>query len=191
MNRPRPRQRTPVEAPRLIAFHKPPGVLSQWTDDPHWPGLARCLSLPGLVPAGRLDADSEGLLLLTNDGALQARLTGGATSKSYAVLVQGTPAEAVLDQLRQGVLLADGRTRPAAIAPIHRPSWLWPRAEVDTPGTWLDITLNQGRNRQIRRMGAAVGHPVLRLVRYRIGPVTLDGLAPGRWRDLPPSLFVP
>ena len=191
MNRPRPRQRTPVEAPRLIAFHKPPGVLSQWTDDPHWPGLARLLALPGLVPAGRLDADSEGLLLLTNDGALQARLTGGGTEKTYAVLVAGTPSAPTLDRLRAGVLLGDGPTRPARVTVIARPSWLWPRERPDPPGTWLDITLTEGRNRQIRRMANAVGHPVLRLVRHRVGDNGLDGLAPGAWQDRPLAFFVP
>ena len=184
MSRPRPRRRSPAEPARLVAFNKPAGILSQWTADPHWPGLAARLSLPGFYPAGRLDRDSEGLLLLTNDGALQARLADPAsqTPKTYVALVEGTPSESTLDSLRTGIVLHDGPTRPAEAAITGRPAWLWPGPEP--AGTWLRLTITEGRNRQIRRMGQHIGHPVLRLIRWSVGPHALDGLAPGQWREL-------
>lgn len=189
MSRPRPRKRGPGQPARLVAVNKPAGVLSQWSDDTYWPGLATILTLPGLYPAGRLDRDSEGLLLLTNDGALQARLTDprSLTPKTYVALVEGTPPEAALDALRRGVSLHDGPTRPAEVARSDRPRWLWPGPEP--PGTWLRLTITEGRNRQIRRMGQHIGHPVLRLIRWSIGPHALDDLAPGKWRDIevPPA----
>ncbi|MCB1387798.1 MAG: pseudouridine synthase [Rhodobacteraceae bacterium] len=186
MNRPRPRQRTPVEAPRLIAFHKPPGVLSQWTDDPHWPGLARHLHLPGFYPAGRLDHDSEGLLLLTNDGALRAHLTrpDSGMPKTYLALVEGQPHDDALGAFRAGLMLSDGPTRPAAADPVEPPDWR-PTAE-EPPGTWLRIILTEGRNRQVRRMARAIGHPVHRLIRWSVGSITLADLAPGAWREVSP-----
>jgi len=188
LSRPRPRKRGPAEPARLVAFNKPAGVLSQWSDDPHWPGLGRSLSLPGLYPAGRLDRDSEGLLLLTNDGALQARLTDPAamTPKTYVALVAGQLGPDALAALRQGVTLFDGPTRPAEVVEIPEPAWLWPAARPEGPATWLSLTIIEGRNRQVRRMAAHVGHPVLRLVRWSIGPHTLAGLAPGDWRELRP-----
>ncbi len=184
MNRPRPRRRGPSGPARLIAFNKPAGVLSQWTDDPHWPGLGSLLALPGFYPAGRLDRASEGLLLLTNDGALQASLTDPAahTPKTYVALVAGTPSDPTLDALRHGILLHDGPTRPAEVQITDRPGWLWPGHEPE--GTWLRLTITEGRNRQIRRMGEAVGHPVLRLVRWSIGPHELENLAPGDHREI-------
>jgi len=189
MSRPRPRRRGPAEPARLVAFNKPAGVLSQWSADAHWPGLATCLALPGLYPAGRLDRDSEGLLLLTNDGALQARLTDPAARapKTYLALVEGTPPEAALDALRRGVTLRDGLTRPAEVARCEQPDWLWPGPEL--AGSWLRLTITEGRNRQVRRMGQHIGHPVLRLIRWSIGTHALDDLAPGQWRDIevPPA----
>ena len=166
-------------------------VLSQFTDDGHWPGLKRHLDLPGVYPAGRLDRDSEGLLLLTNDGVLQARLTDPAshTPKTYFALVEGTPDAPALDALRAGVVLADGPTRPAEVTQVDEPDWLWPRVppvrvRLSVPDAWLKLTITEGRNRQVRRMCAHVGLPVLRLVRWQIGPHCLGDLAPGAWRDL-------
>lgn len=194
MNRPRPRPRGPKGPTRLIAFNKPMDVLSQFTDDGKWPGLGRLLDLPGMYPAGRLDRDSEGLLLLTNDGVLQARLTDPAshTPKTYFALVEGTPDAAALDALRAGVTLPDGPTRPALVDQVDEPPWLWPRVppvrhRVTVPDAWLRLTITEGRNRQVRRMCAHVGLPVLRLVRWAVGPHMLDGLAPGAWRDVAPG----
>lgn len=193
MSRPRPRARQPGQTPRLVAFNKPMNVLSQFTDDGHWPGLKSFLDLPGLYPAGRLDRDSEGLLLLTNDGILQARITDPADKwpKTYFTLVEGIPTPEALTALRQGVTLADGPTRPALVEPVPPPAWLWPRDppvrfRANIPDSWLKITLTEGRNRQVRRMAAHVGLPVLRLIRWSIGPHNLGDLAPGEWRDLAP-----
>ena len=168
-------------------------VLSQFTDDGHWPGLKRYLDMPGLYPAGRLDRDSEGLLLLTNDGILQARLTDpkSATPKSYFVLVEGTPTPEALAALRQGVTLKDGPTRPAKVAEVAAPAWLWPRDppvrfRLNVPEAWLQLTITEGRNRQVRRMCAHVGLPVLRLIRWSVGDHTLEGLSPGTWKALQP-----
>jgi 23S rRNA pseudouridine2457 synthase len=193
LSRPRPRPRGTKGPTRLVGFNKPMNVLSQFTDDGHWPGLKRFIDLPGLYPAGRLDRDSEGLLLLTNDGILQARLTDPKTKtpKTYAVLVEGTPTPDALQALRDGVTLNDGRTRPATVTEIPEPTWLWPRDppvryRATIPDTWLDITITEGRNRQVRRMCAHVGLPVLRLIRHRMGKHCVEGLAPGQWRDLTP-----
>ncbi|WP_256926592.1 pseudouridine synthase [Sphingomonas sp. TZW2008] len=175
----------------MVLFNKPFDVLSQFTDRGS-PTQRRTLSdyidLPGVYPAGRLDRDSEGLLLLTDDGQLQARIADPRFKlpKTYLVQVEGVPNDAALDQLRAGVTLADGPTRPAEAAVIAPPA-LWPR---DPPiryraailDSWLRLTIHEGRNRQVRRMTAAVGHPTLRLVRWRIGEWSLDGLAPGVWR---------
>lgn len=192
MSRPRPRAHRPREALRLVAFNKPMNVLSQFTDDGHWPGLKRFVDLPGLYPAGRLDRDSEGLLLLTNDGMLQARITDPADKwpKTYFALVEGTPDDMALGALRQGVTLQDGPTRPALVEPVAALDWLWPRDppvryRAAIPDAWIKLTLTEGRNRQVRRMCAHVGLPVLRLVRASIGPYALDGLAPGAWREVP------
>ncbi|TBR09733.1 MAG: pseudouridine synthase [Lysobacter sp.] len=174
----------------LIAFNKPYGVLSQFTDrsTPPRPTLATFGLPSGVYPAGRLDHDSEGLLLLTDDGTLAHRLTDPRHKqpKTYWVQVEGEPADASLQALREGVQLGDGMTRPARVERLEAPA-LWPR---DPPvryrktvaDAWLALTITEGRNRQVRRMTAAVGLPTLRLVRIAIGPERLDVLAPGAWR---------
>lgn len=193
MSRPRPRPRAPKGETRLIAFNKPMDVLSQFTDDGHWPGLKRYLDMPGMYPAGRLDRDSEGLLLLTNDGILQARLTDpqSHTPKTYFALVEGRPTQAALEALRLGVTLKDGPTRPARVDQVEEPPWLWPRDppvryRATIPDAWLRLTITEGRNRQVRRMCAHVGLPVLRLIRWSVGPHTVEGLRPGTWKALQP-----
>lgn len=177
--------------PRLILFNKPYGVLSQFTDPRGRPTLKDYISLPGVYPAGRLDRDSEGLLLLTDDGALQARLSSPrfGKPKTYRVLVERDPADEALERLRRGVELKDGRTRPAVVRRIPEPENLWPRDppvryRKNVRDVWLEITLREGRNRQLRRMTAAVGHPTLRLIRWAVGGWTLEGLAPGEWREI-------
>jgi len=174
----------------LVAFNKPYGVLCQFTDRsvPQRPTLAGFGLPAGLYPAGRLDSDSEGLLLLTDDGALAHRLTDPRHKqpKTYWAQVEGDPTGAQLAALRSGVLLNDGPTRPAGARRIEPPV-LWPRdppvrMRKTVPDAWLELQLREGRNRQVRRMTAAVGLPTLRLVRVAIGPWRLDGLAPGDWR---------
>ncbi|WP_116091671.1 pseudouridine synthase [Sphingomonas crusticola] len=176
---------------RLILFNKPYGVLSQFTDD--GTGTPRAtlkdyLDLPGVYPAGRLDFDSEGLLLLTDDGRLQARIADPKFKlpKTYLVQVEGDVPEASISQLRQGIALKDGPTRPAEAERIADPM-LWPRnppirVRKSIPDCWLRLTISEGRNRQVRRMTAAIGYPTLRLVRWRIGGWAVEGLAPGEWR---------
>ena len=175
----------------LIAFNKPYGVLCQFTDRsvPPRRTLADFNLPPGVYPAGRLDHDSEGLLLLTDDGRLAHRLTDPRHKqpKTYWVQVEGEPDDAQLDALRNGVVLNDGPTLPAGVERIDTPT-LWPRDppvrfRKTVPDTWLAITLHEGRNRQVRRMTAAVGLPTLRLVRVAIGPHRLDALAPGQTRE--------
>jgi len=178
---------------RLILFNKPHGVLSQFTDrgtggSPR-ATLSDYIDLPGVYPAGRLDRDSEGLLLLTDDGKLQERIANPRlkTEKTYLVQVEGAPDASALAALRRGVVLKDGPTRPARARLIDPPD-LWPRDppvrfRKSVPDRWLEITITEGRNRQVRRMTAHVGHPTLRLVRWRVGGWTLDGLAPGGWRE--------
>ncbi|MDX2484918.1 MAG: pseudouridine synthase [Pseudodonghicola sp.] len=184
---------------RLIRFNKPFDVLPQFTDRGSTDGPRRTLSdfidLPGVYPAGRLDRDSEGLMLLTDDGRLQTRISDPRhkTDKTYFVQVEGIPDEAALKALRDGVDLKDGRTRPAGARRIDTPPDLWPRdppirVRKSVPDCWIELTLREGRNRQVRRMTAAVGHPTLRLIRWRIGPWSLDGLAPGTWDDLTPQI---
>jgi 23S rRNA pseudouridine2457 synthase len=175
---------------RLILFNKPYGVLTQFTDDGGRPTLAAYIPVAAVYPAGRLDRDSEGLLLLTDDGALQQRLSNPQykSPKIYWTQVEGAPTDAALEQLRNGVVLDNERTRPAEVRRISEPT-LWPRdppirARRHIPTAWLEIVLTEGRNRQVRRMTAAVGHPTLRLVRYAIGPYTIDGLGPGNWREV-------
>jgi 23S rRNA pseudouridine2457 synthase len=175
---------------RLIVFNKPFGVLSQFTDDGARATLASFVTVPGVYPAGRLDRDSEGLLLLTDDGRLQAQIADPRfkLAKTYWVQVEGNADEAQLAQLRRGVILNDGPTLPAVVEQMAPPA-LWPRDppvrfRKSVPDCWISLTLREGRNRQVRRMTAAVGLPTLRLVRWRIGDWTLDGLAPGTWREI-------
>lgn len=182
---------------RLILFNKPYGVLSQFTDErtgPPRPTLAQFIDLPGVYPAGRLDHDSEGLLVLCDDGRLQARIADPRfkLAKIYLVQVEGEPDEDALAGLRTGVTLKDGLTRPADVERIAPPT-LWPRdppirVRKAIPDSWLRLTIREGRNRQVRRMTAAVGYPTLRLVRWSIGGWSLDGLRSGEWREVPPIL---
>jgi 23S rRNA pseudouridine2457 synthase len=179
--------------PRLILLNKPYGVLSQFSDRERGRAtLAAYIDAPGVYPAGRLDRDSEGLLALSDDGALIARIADPRHKlpKTYWAQIEGVPDEAALQCLRTGVMLADGPTRPAAARRIDEPAGLWPREppirhRARIPTSWLELTLREGRNRQVRRMTAAVGHPTLRLIRNAIGEWTLDGLPPGRWREVP------
>ncbi|HSO44615.1 MAG TPA: pseudouridine synthase [Rhodoferax sp.] len=175
--------------PRLICFNKPYGVLSQFTPEGRWRGLKDFIDIPGVYVAGRLDADSEGLLLLTDDGKLQARISDPRhkMEKTYWVQVEGIPDEAALASLRQGVQLNDGPTRPARARLIPQPEPLWAReppvrVRQSIPTSWLEVVISEGRNRPVRRLTAAVGYPTLRLIRAAIGPYSLDGLAPGTWR---------
>ena len=179
---------------RLILFNKPYGVLCQFTDR-GTAGSARAtlsdfIAVPGVYPAGRLDLDSEGLLLLTDDGRLQAQIADPKFKlpKTYLVQVEGDVAEESLEALRRGVRLKDGLTRPAEAERIADPE-LWPRdppirVRQSVPDCWLKLTLREGRNRQLRRMTAAVGHPTLRLVRWGIGEWTVAGLGVGAWREV-------
>ncbi len=182
---------------RVILFNKPYGVLSQFTDkgtkgSPR-PTLSSYIDAPGFYPAGRLDRDSEGLMALTDDGKLQARIANPKHKlrKTYLVQVEGDPDETQLDALRNGVDLKDGRTRAADIAVIAAPHTLWPRDppvrfRKTVPDAWLRVTISEGRNRQVRRMTAHVGLPCLRLIRFQIGDWALNDLAPGAWRFADP-----
>lgn len=177
--------------PMLILFNKPWGVLSQFTDEGSGhPTLAEYIDVTGVYPAGRLDRDSEGLLLLTDDGRLQARIADPKHKmpKTYWAQVEGEPDDAALAALRTGVRLKDGVTRPALAERIDPPA-IWPRDppvrfRKSVPDCWIALTISEGRNRQVRRMTAAVGHPTLRLVRWRVGEWTLDDVAPGTWRSV-------
>ncbi len=180
---------------RLIRFNKPFDVLPQFTDRGQAEGPRKTLSnfidCPGVYPAGRLDRDSEGLMLLTDTGRLQAWISDPKNKmpKTYWVQVEGTPDEAALLALRNGVELKDGVTRPAKAQHMEEPERLWARmppirVRKSVPDSWIKLTITEGRNRQVRRMTAAVGHPTLRLVRYSIGAWTLDGLAQAQWEDL-------
>jgi len=178
----------------LIAFNKPFGVLCQFSGE--GPTLADFIDVPGVYPAGRLDKDSEGLLLLTDDGALQARISSPKFKqpKTYRVLVERVPDEAALERLRRGVELDGTPTRPAKARRIPEPEDLWPRDPPvryrrNVTDVWLELTISEGRNRQVRRMTAAVGHPTLRLVRSAIGQYRLDGLLPGQWCRVDPPEF--
>ena len=175
---------------RLILFNKPFGVLSQFSDDGDRPTLAAFIAVPGVYPAGRLDRDSEGLLLLTDDGRLQARIAEPRFKlpKTYCVQVEGDADEAQLEALRHGVMLKDGMTLPAHAERIAAPG-VWPRDppvrfRKSVADCWIRLTICEGRNRQVRRMTAAVGLPTLRLVRWQIGDWTVNGLAGGEWREL-------
>ncbi|MDT8410486.1 MAG: pseudouridine synthase [Wenzhouxiangellaceae bacterium] len=173
----------------LIAFNKPFGVLCQFSGQ--GPTLADFIDVPNVYPAGRLDKDSEGLLLLTDDGALQARISSPKfkSPKTYWVLVEREPDETALQKLRDGVLLNDGPTRPARIRRMAPPQWLWPRDppvryRKNVKDLWLELSITEGRNRQVRRMTAAIGHPTLRLIRISIGCWSVGDLQPGQWRRL-------
>ncbi|MCP1168520.1 pseudouridine synthase [Limimaricola litoreus] len=179
--------------PRLVLFNKPMNVLSQFTDarspSPR-ATLSDFIDRPGVYPAGRLDRDSEGLMLLTDDGRLQARIADPRhkMEKTYLAQVEGAPTEADLEPLRRGLTLKDGQTKPARARLIDPPE-LWERDppvrfRKSVPDAWIEIAIREGRNRQVRRMTAAVGLPTLRLVRWRIGNWALDRLAPGDWREI-------
>ncbi len=180
----------------FIRFNKPYDVLPQFTDranaDSPRSTLSDFIDLPGVYPAGRLDRDSEGLMLLTDHGKLQAQISDPKhkMAKTYWVQIEGIPDEAALNALRNGVELKDGLTRPAKARQIDEPEGLWHRTppirdRKSVPDSWLELTIREGKNRQVRRMTAAVGLPTLRLIRYRIGDWTLDDLGPGRWGSLP------
>jgi 23S rRNA pseudouridine2457 synthase len=173
----------------VLLFNKPFGVLSQFTSEHGFKTLADFIDRPGFYAAGRLDKTSEGLLILTNDGALQHRIASPKQKmpKTYWVQVEGLPSETVLEDLRAGVSLKDGLTRPAEVSQMLPPD-VWQRIppireRKSVPTSWLSLTIREGRNRQVRRMTAAVGYPTLRLIRHAIGPWTVDGLAPGVWRE--------
>ncbi|MEE3625884.1 rRNA large subunit pseudouridine synthase E [Nitrospirillum sp. BR 11752] len=183
--------------PRLILFNKPYDVLSQFSDDGANGGKPRAtvkdyVDVPGVYPAGRLDRDSEGLLVLSDHGPLIHRIADPKhkSPKTYWAQVEGVPDEAALEALRRGVLLKDGPTLPAGARLMAEPAGLWPRDppiryRASIPTSWVELTLREGRNRQVRRMTAAVGFPTLRLVRWAVGDWTLEDLAPGQWRDAP------
>ncbi|WP_295009151.1 pseudouridine synthase [uncultured Dechloromonas sp.] len=175
----------------LLLFNKPYGVLSQFTPEGKWRALNAFITVKGVYVAGRLDADSEGLLLLTDDGKLQARIADPRHKlvKTYWAQVEGIPDEAALDRLRAGIELSDFTARPAEVRRIDEPSGLWQRDppirfRAAIPTAWLEIRISEGKNRQVRRMTAAIGYPTLRLIRAAIGSATLDGLPLGQWRRI-------
>jgi len=175
---------------RVILLNKPYGTLCQFTGEAGRSTLADFVRQPGFYPAGRLDADSEGLVVLTDDGALQARITDPRhkQEKSYWVQVDGIPDDEALHRLEAGVDLGEFVTRPATARRVDEPPGLWPRdppirVRKALPTAWIELALREGKNRQVRRMTAKVGFPTLRLIRHRVGEWTLDGLAPGEWRE--------
>jgi 23S rRNA pseudouridine2457 synthase len=191
---PRRVAKAPPAEPRLLLLNKPFDVLTQFNDADGRATLKDFVPVPGVYPAGRLDRDSEGLLLLTNDGQLQARVADPKhkLAKTYWVQVEGEVSAEQLQRLRNGVELNDGMTLPAEAHALDEPT-LWPRNppvrfRKSVPTCWLELVIREGRNRQVRRMTAAVGLPTLRLVRVSIGPWTLDGLQPGEWREVPARL---
>lgn len=175
----------------IVFFNKPYGVLSQFTPEGKWRALDEFIPVKDVYVAGRLDADSEGLLLLTNDGKLQAKIADPRHKlvKTYWAQVEGMPDEAALDRLRAGIKLSDFTAQPAKVRLIDAPADLWERDppirfRAAIPTSWLEIRIAEGKNRQVRRMTAAIGYPTLRLIRAAIGAATLDGLALGQWRQI-------
>ena len=175
--------------PRIVLFNKPYGVLTQFTSAEGRPTLADYIPVPDVYAAGRLDADSEGLVVLTDDGAVQARISHPRykKEKTYWAQVEGVPDDAALDRLSSGVDLGDFHTRPCRARVVPEPDGLWPRDppirfRKAIPTAWIEIVLAEGKNRQVRRMTAKVGYPTLRLIRWSVGDWTLSGLVPGQWR---------
>ncbi|WP_412480983.1 pseudouridine synthase [Azonexus sp. IMCC34839] len=180
---------------RLVVFNKPYGVLSQFTPEGKWRALNEFIPIKDVYVAGRLDADSEGLLLLTDDGHLQARIADPKhkLEKTYWAQVEGVPDEAALDRLRAGIALSDFTAKPAKVKLIEEPSGLWQRDppiryRAAIPTRWLEIRIAEGKNRQVRRMTAAIGYPTLRLIRAAIGKLGLQGLALGQWQEINGSM---
>lgn len=176
---------------RIVFFNKPYGVLSQFTPEGRWRALNEFIPVRNVYVAGRLDADSEGLLILTDDGKLQAKIADPRhkLEKTYWAQVEGIPDEVALDRLRAGIQLADFKAQPAKVRRMDEPAGLWPRDppiryRAAIPASWLEIRIAEGKNRQVRRMTAAIGYPTLRLIRAAIGSATLEGLAPGAWREI-------
>ncbi len=179
---------------RLILLNKPFHVLPQFTSPDERRCLRDLLPIRDVYPAGRLDYDSEGLMVLTDFGPWQARISqpGAPYPKVYFAQVEGTPGETALEALRRGVVLNDGPTLPARAQQVPEPGWLWPRdppirSRRAIPTGWIELEIKEGRNRQVRRMTAAAGHPTLRLIRWAVGPWNLEGLSPGEWREVPRS----
>lgn len=174
---------------KIVVFNKPYGVLSQFTREGRWRALDEFIPIKDVYVAGRLDADSEGLLLLTDDGKLQSRIAEPRhkLEKTYWAQVEGEPTEADLEKLRAGIRLSDFTTQPARVARMDEPADLWLRDppirfRQSIPTSWLEIRISEGKNRQVRRMTAAIGYPTLRLIRAGIGQLTVEGLAPATWR---------
>ena len=181
--------------PDVILLNKPHGVICQFSSSGNHPTLKDFVNVPGVYPAGRLDTDSEGLVVLTGDGALQHRISDPRHKlpKTYFAQVEGAPDDAALEPLRKGIRLSDFRALPAEARLVAEPDWLWPRvppirSRQAIPTAWLRLPLREGRNRQVRRMTAAAGFPTLRLIRFSVGSWTIEGLAPGSWKKLPSSI---